>query len=307
MITAKNLQREFHTKMGIVQAIEDITFHIPEGEIVGIVGENGAGKTTLLHMITGLLAPTDGYLRTMRKIPYASRKSLSKDLAVLYGRCSRLHEQMTVKQSMELEAILYGVSKEEYQRKLLILDPLLNLSSILDNHKVQLSLGERMRADLGLLLLRDSKLIILDEPFLGLDAMVRNAVSEYLLELTRQNGTTIVFTSHDMQDIKSLCHRLLVLKKGKSLYYGSVNYAINKFQSRRSLELEILGKLPDLSDLPVKRYQYCNQHLTIDYDSDCLSTKVIMRHILEQTQVRSIKTNQGGLEEAMQSLMRKDE
>lgn len=307
MITAKNLQREFHTKRGIVKAIDDITFHVPEGEIVGIVGENGAGKTTLLHMITGLLAPTAGYLRTMKEIPYISRKSLAKDIAVLYGRYSRFHEQMTVKQSMELEAISYEVSTEEYQRKFTILDQLLNLSSILDHHKVQLSLGERMRADLGLLLLRNSKLIILDEAFLGLDAKIRSEVSEYLLELSKQNGTTIIFTSHDMQDIKSLCERLLVLKKGKSLYYGSVNYAISKYQSRRSLELEVLGKLPDLSDLPVKRYQYHNQNLTIDYDSNRLSAKVIMRHILEQTQVGSMKTKQGGLEEAMQSLMKEEE
>lgn len=307
MIIAKDLQREFHTKKGIVKAIDGITFHVPEGEIIGIVGENGAGKTTLLHMVTGLLAPTDGYLRTMKEIPYVKGKTLSKDIAVLFGRCSRLHEQMTVKQSMELEAISYGVPKEEYQRKLLILDQILSLSKVFENHKEQLSLGERMRADLGVLLIRKSKLIILDEAFLGLDVMVRNAVSEYLLELTKQSGTTIVFTSHDMQDIKSLCQRLLVLKKGKSLYYGSVNYAINKYQSRRSLELEVDGRIPDLSDLPVKRYQYQNQFLTIDYDSNCLSTKVIMRHILEQTQIKSVKTHQGGLEEAMQSLMSRED
>lgn len=306
MITAKELQREFHTKLGIVKAIDGITFHVPKGEIVGIVGENGAGKTTLLQMITGLLTPTNGYLRTMKKIPYISRPVLSKDIAVLFGRYSRLHEQMTVKQSMELEAISYGISKEEYQRKLLILDQLLSLSSLFENHKEQLSFGERMRADLGLLLLRNAKLLILDEVFLGLDTMVRNAVSGYLKELTKQNGTTIVFTSHDMQDIKSLCQRLLVLKKGKSLYYGSVDYAIKEYQSRRSLEVEVIGKLPDLSDLPVKRYQYHNQFLTIDYDGNCLSTKAIMRHILEQTQIGSVKTKQGGLEEAMQSLMKRE-
>lgn len=305
MIIVKELTKNFVLKQGVNTALKDVSFHVPTGEIVGVIGDNGAGKTTLLRIVTGVLAPTSGYVRTMRYHPIHQRNQLCQQMGVLFGKQSRLFEDNTIQQSLELEQRMYHLDNRDVKLRMMELDDIFGFSSLFNKHPKQLSLGERMRADLGMLLLRDDKLLVLDEAFLGLDILVRQNVLNFLKEKARQKGTTIVLTSHDVSDITLICNRVLVLAHATLVFYGNMDQIIKEYESHASIQFEIIGAYPDLMDLPIERYEWNNHILTIYYDSNILRTGIIIKHVLEQTQIANVKMQSAGLEEAVIGLKTK--
>lgn len=240
----------------MVQAVSDLSLHIQRGEIIGLVGPNGAGKSTTIKMLTGILVPTSGYIRVAGLIPMQQRRELAKRIGVVFGQRTQLWWDLPLIDSLRLLRHLYRVPEERHKANLQQLRALLDLDEFIDTPVRQLSLGQRMRGDLAAALLHDPELLYLDEPTIGLDVVAKARIREFLLTINTQHGTTILLTTHDMDDVETLCKRMLIIDHGRKLYDGTVNNIRERFGGERTL-IAVL----DPSELATLPEDAAGQHL----------------------------------------------
>jgi ABC-2 type transport system ATP-binding protein len=205
-----------------IKALDDISFTISNGEMVGYIGPNGAGKSSTIKVLSGILTPDSGKCVIDGKIPWKERKSHVRDIGVVFGQRSQLWWDVPVIDSYELIKDIYSIPNDKYQRNLEELVELLSLSQMIKTPVRQLSLGQRMRCEIAAALLHSPKILFLDEPTIGLDAVSKLAVREFILDLNKNHNTTVILTTHDMQDIEALTSRILLIGKGKILLDGSL-------------------------------------------------------------------------------------
>jgi len=206
-----------------VCAVDDISFAIETGEIVGLLGSNGAGKTTAIKCLTGILVPTHGKVRVLGFDPYRDRYRYSYNIGLILGQKSQLLWDVPVIESYKLYRDVYEVADSDFRRRLGEYSDMLDLHTVLKTPVRKLSLGQRMRAEFVAALLHNPKVIFLDEPTLGLDVVAKDRIRQFLLEVNRAFGTTVILTTHDMRDVESLCRRVLLLEAGKLVYNGAIS------------------------------------------------------------------------------------
>jgi ABC-2 type transport system ATP-binding protein len=206
-----------------VPAVKDITFQIPEGEICGYIGENGAGKSTTIKMLTGILVPTSGSLKVGGYVPFQEREKFVQHIGVVFGQRSQLWWDIGVIESFELLRKVYRVPQAAYKKRLDELVERLQLQDLLHRPVRKLSLGQRMRCELVAALLHNPSIVFLDEPTIGLDIVVKSEIREFLKDMNREHGTTILLTTHDLQDIEALCSRVIMLDDGQIIYDGGLD------------------------------------------------------------------------------------
>jgi ABC-2 type transport system ATP-binding protein len=204
-----------------VRALDDISFRIDDGEMVGYIGPNGAGKSSTIKIMSGILTPDSGSCVIDGLTPWKHRREHVKNIGVVFGQRSQLWWDVPVIDSFELIRDIYRVPQAEYKRSLDELATLLNLSEIMRTPARMLSLGQRMRCELAASLLHDPKLLFLDEPTIGLDAVSKLAVRDFVKRVNRERGTTVILTTHDMQDIEALAGRVLLIGRGRILFDGT--------------------------------------------------------------------------------------
>lgn len=231
-----------------IRALDDISFTIQDGEMVGYIGPNGAGKSSTIKVLSGILTPDSGRCSVNGRCPWRERTAHVQDIGVVFGQRSQLWWDVPVIDSFELLRDLYRVPAEEYRRNLDELTALLDLGDIVRTPTRQLSLGQRMRCEIAASLLHSPKILFLDEPTIGLDAVSKLAVRSFILELNRSRGTTVILTTHDMQDIEALTRRILLIGRGKILLDGSLDELKHRFSDKKTLRLEYAGVLPALPD-----------------------------------------------------------
>lgn len=205
----------------VVAALNDVTLAVKKGEFVAYAGANGAGKSTTIKILSGILQPTRGEVSVLGLSPEHSRVELMKRIGVVFGQRTELWWDHPISVSFEWKKVVWGVPEQEYQRQLKIVTELLDLGDLLSTFARELSLGQRMRADLGLMLLHNPELIFLDEPTLGLDVLAKRQMIEFLKLINREQGTTIVVTSHDMDDLEEMAQRIVLLSHGQIAFDGS--------------------------------------------------------------------------------------
>jgi ABC-2 type transport system ATP-binding protein len=205
-----------------VTAVKDISFAIPQGEICGYIGENGAGKSTTIKMLTGILVPTSGSLSVGGYVPYMEREKFVQNIGVVFGQRSQLWWDIGVIESFQLLRKVYRVSEQDFKKRLDELVERLELQELLNRPVRKLSLGQRMRCELVAALLHNPSILFLDEPTIGLDIVVKSEIREFLKDMNRQHGTTILLTTHDLQDIEALCSRVIMLDDGSIIYDGGL-------------------------------------------------------------------------------------
>jgi ABC-2 type transport system ATP-binding protein len=222
-----------------VRAVDNISFSIAPGEMVGYVGPNGAGKSTTIKMLTGILVPSGGQVRVAGLDPTRQRRTLAARIGVVFGQRTQLWWDLPLIESLELLRYVYRVPAERFAENLATFRGVLDLDEFLQTPVRQLSLGQRMRGDLAAALLHDPAILYLDEPTIGLDVVAKGRIREFLLEINRERGVTVLLTTHDMADIAHLCARMMIIDHGHLLYDGSVAAIRDRFGTERTLVVDL--------------------------------------------------------------------
>jgi ABC-2 type transport system ATP-binding protein len=222
-----------------VHAVRDVSFSIDRGEMVGCLGPNGAGKSTTIKMLTGILVPSGGHVEVLGMVPYRRRKQLAQRIGVVFGQRTQLWWDLPLIDSLELLRYVYRVPAERYARNIRRLRELLDLDAFLRTPVRQLSLGQRMRGDLAAALLHDPEVIYLDEPTIGLDVVAKHRVRDFLREINRTDGVTVLLTTHDMTDVEQLCSRLVIIDHGTLLYDGTLEGIRDSLGTERTLVVDL--------------------------------------------------------------------
>ncbi|MEU8362675.1 ATP-binding cassette domain-containing protein [Nonomuraea sp. NPDC048882] len=209
-------------------AVEDVSFAIDEGEVIGYLGPNGAGKSTTIKMLTGILTPTRGTVEVGGLVPWRDRSANARNVGVVFGQRSQLWWDLPLIESLRLVGSLYDVPAARFETSLRKLRDLLALDDFLDTPVRQLSLGQRMRGDLAAAVLYEPRLIYLDEPTVGLDVLAKEAVREFIVETNRTEHTTVILTTHDLADVEALCKRIILIDHGKVLFDGAIDALVNE-------------------------------------------------------------------------------
>lgn len=211
-----------HRQYESIKALDDLSFTIQDGEMVGYIGPNGAGKSSTIKILSGILTPDDGNCKIDGRIPWKNRIDHVQNIGVVFGQRSQLWWDVPVIDSFELLKDIYRISPQTYRQNLDELITLLNLGEIIKTPARQLSLGQRMRCEIAASLLHSPKILFLDEPTIGLDAVSKLAVRDFILERNRIHKTTVILTTHDMQDIAALTRRIILIGKGRVLFDGAL-------------------------------------------------------------------------------------
>ena len=246
----------FNRKKRLIDAVDGISFSVKPGEFVGYVGENGAGKSTTIKMLTGILVPSSGTVTVDGIVPYEDRKANAMKIGVVFGQRTQLWWDLPVRESFEMLRVIYRVSSQELQEMLKKISDALDLGPLLNMPVRKLSLGQRMRCDLAASLLHRPGVLFLDEPTIGLDVLAKENIRSFLAEQNKKEGTTIMLTTHDMNDIEQLCRRMIILDRGKIIFDDETEALKRKFVNEKLIEVEFhnyVDSLPELTELTLDR------------------------------------------------------
>ena len=251
-----------------VRAVDGVSFSVEAGEMLGYVGPNGAGKSTTVKMLTGILVPSSGHVRVLGLEPSRQRVELAKRIGVVFGQRTQLWWDLPLRDSFELLRYIYRIAEERYRANLDVFTRLLELGSFLSTPVRQLSLGQRMRGDLAAALLHDPEILFLDEPTIGLDVVAKASIREFLAERNREHGTTVLLTTHDMDDIERLCRRMLIIDHGRVIYDGDLDTVRRRFGGESVLVVDLVEPGPPISvdGATVQRVDGPRQWLTFRRD-----------------------------------------
>ncbi len=279
LIDVRDLERTFDVRRRVdgrrrrvrdsVLAVHDLTFAVAAGEMVGYIGPNGAGKSTTIKMLTGILVPTGGQVRVAGLDPSRDRVELARRIGVVFGQRSTLWWDLPLRDSFELLQKMYRISPARYRDNLDRFVDLLDLGDQLDTPVRQLSLGQRMRGDITAALLHDPEVLYLDEPTIGLDVVSKGRLREFLRALNAERGTTLLLTTHDLQDIEALCDRVIVIDHGTSVYDGSLAGLHAQGGSTRTLVVDLVDEAPavEVPGATVRRVEGPRQWLSFPADA----------------------------------------
>ena len=214
------IQNLFVRDYQTVEAVDRITFDVAQGEMVGYIGPNGAGKSTTIKMLTGILVPTSGEVRVGGLVPWRDRTRYVRTIGVVFGQRTQLWWDIAVIESLRLLQKMYGVSRRDFDERMALFGEILGLKEYLHTPVRKLSLGERMRCDLAAALLHNPPLLFLDEPTIGLDVVAKDHIRKFLVAVNERFRTTVLLTTHDLDDIEALCRRIIIIDHGRLLYDG---------------------------------------------------------------------------------------
>lgn len=227
-----------------VKAVDDVSFEVEEGEMIAFLGPNGAGKTTTLKLLSGLIHPTAGSAAVLGHVPWEREDSYRRRFALVMGQKNQLWWDLPAQESFRLHKEIYRVPPVDFEKRLDELTSLLDVKQLISQPVRELSLGERMRMELIAALLHRPDILFLDEPTIGLDVVSQRRVQEFLRYYQKEQGITVLLTSHYMKDVEALCERAVVISKGKLLHDGSLDEILDRFSQHKIIDLQFEGEIP---------------------------------------------------------------
>lgn len=267
-------------------AVDDISFTISKGEIVGYIGSNGAGKSTTIKMMTGILTPTKGTCTVAGINPGRNRRENAQNIGVVFGQRTQLWWDLPLSESFTILKEIYNVPDADYAGQMEFLNRVLELQDFFDRPVRTLSLGQRMRADLGAALLHNPKVLYLDEPTIGLDLVVKDNIRQAIREINEKYQTTVILTTHDIGDIEELCSRIIIIDEGKKIYDGSLADLKDTYGTKRKVSMEVRQpeKIKELYLSEVLGVQ--GEECTVDFDREKSTLCVTFdKHKIEVPQI----------------------
>ncbi len=285
-----------------VRALDGVSFELAAGELVGYIGPNGAGKSTTVKILSGILVPSSGRCEVMGRVPWRDRIANARDIGVVFGQRTQLWWDLPVVESFELLRDIYRVGAKEYVARLEELTELLALAPLLDVPVRQLSLGQRMRCDLAAALLHSPPLLYLDEPTIGLDAVSKLAVRDFIRRSNREQGVTVVLTTHDMDDIEALCSRVIVIGEGRILSDGTLEDLRARVKRERRLIVDVGGAVDEIEDPDATVVEREAGRATLAFDPDRISAPDLIARVSARYPVRDLLVENPPIEEIVAEL-----
>ncbi len=295
-----------HRRHREVRAVDGVSFTIEPGELVGYIGPNGAGKSTTLKILSGILVPDAGECRALGHVPWRERARYVAKIGVVFGQRTQLWWDLPVIESFELLRAIYRVPEPAYRRALDELIALLELSPLLDTPVRQLSLGQRMRCDLAAALVHAPPLIFLDEPTIGLDAVSKLAVRDFVRGINRERGVTVILTTHDMDDIEALCRRVIVIGAGRILSDGSLEQLRAQLRRERRLIVDLVDAGEDVADEQAVVIARDGHRVELAYDPERTPTAQLIARVTARHRVSDLFVEHPPIEELVAELYRKN-
>ncbi len=289
-----------------IVAVADVTFSIEPGEMVGYIGANGAGKSTTIKMLTGILTPTSGEIVCNGFVPYRDRTRYVATIGVVFGQRTQLWWDIAVVESFKLLKEIYGVSDAEYRERMALFDRVLGIEAYLHQPVRKLSLGERMRCDLAASLLHRPPLLFLDEPTIGLDIVAKANVREFLQEINRVEGTTVLLTTHDLSDIETLCKRVIVIDHGRLLFDGALQSLRDRILPVTSVVFDVkhAPEPGDLSFNGLQAREIGSHRYVVDVDRRSISPASAVKEIVNRFEVADLSIEEPQIEEVVKRIYR---
>lgn len=285
-------------------ALDGISFDINEGELVGYIGPNGAGKSTTVKILSGILVPNQGKVKVLGKIPWEHRIETTRHLGVVFGQRTQLWWDLPVIESFELLKDIYNISDHEYKTNLHSLTETLELSKLMHTPVRQLSLGQRMRCDIAASLLHSPKILFLDEPTIGLDAVSKLAVRDFIRHLNKERKVTVMLTTHDMDDIESLCNRVIILNEGQIYLDGSLSTLRKKLSPERRLIVDLVHENDTVSDPYAELVKQEGHRVWLSFDPTQITTTELITRITSKHSISDLYVENPPIEEIIAKFYR---
>lgn len=291
----------FSRKYDTVRALNGISFKIDDGEILAYIGPNGAGKSTTIKILCGILTPDKGNCIVNGYVPWKDRKSYVKNIGVVFGQRSQLWWDIPIIDSFELIKDMYEIDSRTYKQNVSELCQLLDLENIVKIPARNLSLGQRMRCEIVVSLLHNPKILFLDEPTIGLDAVSKLAVRDFIKRINAEKGTTVILTTHDMQDIEALTHRVMLIGKGQILLDGSLEELKNKVSDKKEIIIKHFGKTPELCE-GMNYLEQKDDKLRISLDPKKISVSEGIAYLSSETEIIDLEVSDISADEMVAKL-----
>lgn len=296
----------FSRKKLVKDAVKDVSFQVKEGEIIGFLGANGAGKTTTLKMLSGILYPTSGEISVMGYRPSERKKEFKRQFSIVMGQKNQLWWDLPASESLELNRCIYEINKKEYQEIVDYLTELLDVKSLLNVQVRRLSLGERMKMELIASLIYRPKVLFLDEPSIGLDIISQKTIQDFIYQYNKEFKTTIILTSHYMNDIEKLCKRTIILNHGTIVYDGSLKEVNGVFGQDKLLKFQLGSNIPEKTVAnygTIVRHEHMNYTLRVPKGE----VKSCAMELLQNLPINDFNVEDIPVEEGIAKLYKKEE
>jgi ABC-2 type transport system ATP-binding protein len=305
----------FSREYTLKKAVDKMSFTISKGEIVGYIGANGAGKSTTIKMMTGILTPSSGKVTVDGIVPYENRTENAKNIGVVFGQRTQLWWDLALRETFTVLKEIYQVSNEDFEYRMKFLDEVLGLNDFMATPVRSLSLGQRMRADLAASLLHNPKILYLDEPTIGLDVMVKEKVRKAIKEINKEFGTTVILTTHDLNDIEELCNRIIIIDNGKKIYDGSIDEIKSAFGYMNKLEIKIKSS-ESLNDFNINHLlnsseedlftEIAEDSIVINFNKNKIIVSDIIQVVMKECQVLDVSIKETSIEEIVKKIYRNE-
>lgn len=289
----------FHTEWTQKNALDGITFHMQEGRALACIGENGAGKSTLIKHLIGILTPTEGEVKVFGQNPRQSGHEYLRQIGVVFGQKSNLWTDLPVIESYNAVQTLYKLDKKEYKQTLEMIIELLNLEPLLSSPARKLSLGQRMRADIGMVFLHKPKLLFLDEPTIGLDINVKHTIRTFLKKMNQEENTSILLTSHDLDDIDEICSDAIVISGGKLLYDGTLENLKHRYVKDKTIKVVGKRKKDIQLFLPGIKVSQEGRITNLIYQPDLYTTDQVLLAIIQSFDIEDITIQEPDIDDVV--------
>jgi ABC-2 type transport system ATP-binding protein len=283
-------------------AVDRVSFEIEAGSVVGYIGPNGAGKSTTIKMLTGILVPTDGVSRVCGLDPARERKQLARRIGVVFGQRTQLWWDLPLRESFELLRHVYRVEENRHRANLRRLVELLDLGPLLDVPVRQLSLGQRMRGDLAAALLHDPEVVLLDEPTIGLDVVAKDRMRTFVRDIVRESGTTVLLTTHDMDDVERLSDRILVIDHGRVIYDGGLETLSLTYGGETILVVDLEEPGPPLQVAGARATEVDGSRQRLRFRRDEVSAAAVIAEVAKQARLKDLSLEEPAIEDVVRRI-----